>query len=92
VVKFVFSHLNLRKQPFLLKFPKSRGSVIPLRCPWIQVNTFSTDLHVVVRQVPGYMPTQISTPLSIGCKAMYKNYEEKQQILSIDWASVMKLA
>jgi len=30
VVKFVFSHLKLRKQPFLLKFFKSRGDQGPL--------------------------------------------------------------
>jgi len=36
VVKFVFSHLKLRKQPFLLKFFKSRwdqGPLVPLPTP-----------------------------------------------------------
>ena len=41
VVKFVFSHLKLRKQPFLLKFSKSRGERAPLpppfRRPWFPV-------------------------------------------------------
>jgi len=42
VVKFVFSHLKLRKQPFLLKFFKPRGTKVPLlpfRRPWLCLNT-----------------------------------------------------
>ena len=38
VVKFVFSHLKLRKQTFLLKFFKSWGTKVPLlpfRSPWL---------------------------------------------------------
>jgi len=42
VVKFVFSHLKLRKQPFLFKFFKPRGTnvpFLPFRRPWLCLNT-----------------------------------------------------
>jgi len=35
VVKFVFSHSNLRKQPCAVKFSKSRGPWLPFRRPWL---------------------------------------------------------
>ena len=50
IVKFVFSLSKLRKQPFLLKFSKSRGCLgpplpPPFRHPWFYVQSLCLLLH-----------------------------------------------
>jgi len=54
VVKFVFSHLKLRKQPFLLKFSKSRGALSPpfrRPCPGL----FTAYWQKLTRMARGYL-------------------------------------